>query len=130
MLDLQYDYRDWSLTLTGYYGLRDSSGLETTVVSKSVRVALFFRPTGRLTLSGFGYYSQDDATDEEDGRGGGRHVKSFQAGGRAEYGLLSWVSVHLQYNHISQKTDQASGLSYRDNRVILGCEVSWPDSIR
>jgi len=124
-LNLGYSHQDLSLTLTGFYGFLDSSGEGYTVTSRSVRCGADYQATDALGLSAFAFFSKDDSAGVERVT----DLRSFQAGGRIEWQLLSWVSLNVQYLYINQKDEAETDLTYEVNRAVLGWVLTLPDSI-
>ena len=123
-------HEELNATLSFYYGYQDSSGLGTTVTSRSVRFGLDYNPLSGLTIRAFGLYSKSEPAEEI----GGPDIESIQGGASVAYELLSWVSTSLRYNYIDQKAFGAAaagvGESYKDNRFSLGVTLTLPERIR
>lgn len=112
------------------YGLRDSSGLGTTVTSRSVRFGFDYNPVDPLMISAFGFYSKSKSADDAQGL----DMESLQGGCSLQYELFSWASVNVRYNYIDQKSigdpAEAFGETYKDNRFTIGWILTLPDTVR
>lgn len=113
--------------LSFFYGLSDSSGLGTTVTSRSVRLGVDYTPWERLVLRAFAFYSKTESAGENQDRPS-EDIESIQAGTSLDYELGRWCTARIQYNYIDQDSSgEGSGGTYKDNRVLLGLILSIPE---
>jgi len=125
-LGATYAYQDFRFLLSFLYGLEDSSGLGTTVMSGSVRFGVDYMAWERFTAHVFGFYSKSDSAEEIEGRTV-QDIESIQGGCSFDYLLQPWISARLEYNYIDQDASGVSGGSFKDNRVLMGFVLSIPD---
>jgi len=118
-------FRGFAFTLAGNAGISDSSGVATTVVSRSGRFTVSWEPLEEWTLEAFGLYSKDEAVSADEGL----DTESYQGGGRIAYRFRSWIGAGFRYTYIDQQALGTSGSSYKDNRFILGVSLSLPGSL-
>jgi len=110
-----------------FYGLTDSSGLGTTVTSRSVRLGVDYTPWQRLVMRAFGFYSKTDSAGEDQDRPS-EDIESIQAGTSVDYELTRWCTTRVQYNYIDQDSSgTGAGGTYKDNRVLLGFILTAPE---
>jgi len=125
-LEATYAFQDFRFLLSFLYGLEDSSGLGTTVMSGSVRFGVDYMAWERLTIGAYGFYSKSKSAGQIEG-GAEQDIESIQGGGSLDYRLQSWISARLEYTYINQDSVGVSGGSYQDNRVLMGFVLSIPD---
>jgi len=121
-----YGFQDFRFLFSFLYGLEDSSGLGTTVSSRSVRFGVDYMAWERFTAHAYGFYSKSKSAGQIEG-GAEQDIESIQGGGSLDYRLQSWISARLEYNFIDQDASGVSGGSYKDNRVLMGFVLSIPD---
>lgn len=122
-----YALERFRFLLSFFYGLTDSSGLGTTVTSRSVRLGVDYTPWERLVMRAFGFYSKTESAGEDRDRPS-EDIESIQAGTSLDYELGRWCTARAQYNYIDQDSSgEGSGGTYKDNRVLLGLILSVPE---
>jgi len=118
-----------SVTGSLSYSLSDSSGIGGTVSSRSGRLGLNYNPRSDLAIRFFGFYSRSESAGD-----GTLDLESIQGGGSIRYEVFHWASAYFNYNYIHQESfgegAGTEGESYEDNRVVLGCSLTLPETIR
>ena len=115
-----YRTPELNMTLSGYFGLRDSALLSSAVLNRAVYFYVFYSPLRDFLMRVSAAYIHDSSADQVQGRA----AQSLQSGLRSEYKIFRWLSIFFQYNFIDQKAIGVDGLSYVDNRFTIGAKLA------